>query len=253
MEPDLSDADLRGWNLRIGYFSGTNLSGANLSEADLCDAELGWVGVDLDYQHAAANLSFVQLEKANCRNARLSLVHPISFHAKGALFTEADFTWADLSQAEGNILQTCLNPLGLRVQLARANEMIVGVDLSSGHWRLWNWAPIQETTWRVVLSLDPLVTRAHVVTAGEQEQDGLQGTFWLIEELGQMIRVSKRDVFTLQEVDSSALLTHVHLVEPQLGAGPLDWPTEVDACVYQGKLLISGVDENQHLFLYQVG
>jgi len=38
-----------------------------------------------------------------------------------------------------------------------------------------------------------------------------------------------------------------------LGAGSLDWPTEIDACVYQEKLLISGVDENQHLVLYQVG
>ncbi|HVB23496.1 MAG TPA: hypothetical protein VNG51_16275 [Ktedonobacteraceae bacterium] len=153
----------------------------------------------------------------------------------------------------GNILQTCLNPLGLRVQLARVDEMIVGVDLSSGRWRLWNWAPIQETTWRVVLLLDPLVTRAHVVTAGEQEQDGLQCTFWLIEELEQMLRISKRDVFTLKEVDTPALIPHVHLVEPQLGAGALDWPTEIDACVYQGKLLISGVDESQHLVLYQVG
>lgn len=153
----------------------------------------------------------------------------------------------------GDILQTCLNPLGLRVQLAHAGEMIIGVDLSAGQWRLWNWAPIQETTWRVVLSLDPLVTRAHVVTAGEQEQDGSQRTFWLIEELEQMLRISKRDVFTLQEVDTPALLPHVHLVEPQLGAGSLDWPTEIDACVYQGKLLISGVDEKQHLVLYQVG
>lgn len=100
VEPDFSDADLRGWNLRGGYFSGANLSGADLSEADLRDAELGWIGLDLDYQHAAANLSFAQLEKTDCRNARLYLVKPVSLHARGALFTDADLSWADLSHAE---------------------------------------------------------------------------------------------------------------------------------------------------------
>lgn len=100
VEPDFSNADLHGWNLRGGYFSGANLSGADLSEADLRDAELGWVGLDLDYQHAPANLSFALLEKADCRNARLSLVKPISLHAKEALFTNADLSWADLSHAE---------------------------------------------------------------------------------------------------------------------------------------------------------
>jgi len=99
VEPDVSDADLRGWNLRGGYFSGANLSGADLSEADLRDAELGWVGLDLDYQHAAANLSFAQLEKTDCRNARLCLVKPVSLHARGALFNGADLSEADLGQA----------------------------------------------------------------------------------------------------------------------------------------------------------
>ncbi len=137
VEPDLRDADLRGWNLRGGYFSGANLSGADLREADLRDAELGWIGVDLDYQHAAANLSFVQLEKADCSNARLSLVHPLSFHAKGALFTNADFSWADLSQAE--MSETDMRNAKLyhanlaNVDLQSAD--LQGADLSYAHLR----------------------------------------------------------------------------------------------------------------------
>lgn len=99
VKPDLSEADLRDWNLRGGYFSGANLTGANLSWADLREAQMGWVHVAPDYLEEAANLSFAQLEKSDCRNAHLFRVKPLALYAKKALFTEADFSGADLSQA----------------------------------------------------------------------------------------------------------------------------------------------------------
>src|SRR6266487_2404138 len=142
----------------------------------------------------------------------------------------------------GEVLQTCANPLGLCVHLCCVGNMVVGVDLRAGHWRLWNWAPESETIWRVVVALDPQVKRAHVVAAAGQKP-GEQATFWLIEELCDEVRISQRDAFTLKEVVTPVTLAHVRMLDPQKARGSLDWPTEVDALVYQEHLLLLGVND----------
>lgn len=154
--------------------------------------------------------------------------------------------------AMGNTIQTCGNTLGLCIQMVLVGEVVVGVDLRMGRWRIWNWAPQSEAVWHVVITLDPDVMRAHVVTAAEQRRSE-QSTCWLIEELPNRVRISQRNAFTLEEVTAPAMLTQVRLLDPQKGSGALDWCTEIDATVYQEKLLLLGVDAADHLVLYQIG
>jgi hypothetical protein len=75
----------------------------------------------------------------------------------------------------------------------------------------------------------------------------------LIEELLGEVRISQRDAFTLKEVVTPVTLMHVRLLDPQKARGSLDWPTEVDATVYQEHLLLLGMNATDRLELYQVG
>src|SRR5947209_3445651 len=129
--------------------------------------------------------------------------------------------------------------------------MVVGVDLVEGHWRLWNWAPLDEAPLQRLVWLDQRVVRAHVMTEPrQQERDG--NHFWLIEESSEWVRISKRDVFTLAEVIPVVMLTGVHLLLPQNGSGSLDWHTSIEVLFYQDTLLLLAVDEHNQLSLYQL-
>lgn len=154
--------------------------------------------------------------------------------------------------ASGTLLQECQNPLGLCIQLCCAENMVIGVDLRAGNWRLWNWEPIREQSWRAMLTLEPQVKRAYVVAAAEQKSANSY-IFWLIEELQGGVRVSQRDVFTLEEVTVSVTVENVRLPEAQRRRGSLDWYTEINADVYQGNLLFLGLSVADQLVLYQIG
>ena len=81
--PDISEANLRGANLRGANLSYANLSGANLSGANLRGANLS--GADLRY----ANLSATDFRSAVLREADFS----------AADLSEADFGYANLNGA----------------------------------------------------------------------------------------------------------------------------------------------------------
>ncbi len=154
--------------------------------------------------------------------------------------------------ASGALLQECQNPPGLCIQLCCVETMVIGVDLRAGSWRLWNWEPIREQRWRVMLTLEPQVKRVHVVAEAQQKLANSRA-FWLIEELQDGIRISQRDVFTLEEVAVSVTIENVRLPEQQRKRGSLDWYTEINASVYQGKLFFLGLSGADYLVLYQVG
>jgi len=67
------------------------------------------------------------------------------------------------------------------------------------------------------------------------------------------VRISQRDARTLAEVVPGETLQGVQLLEPQNGSGALDWYTEMDIAIYQGKLLLLGMNDSNQLVLYQVG
>src|SRR3989440_12276393 len=90
------------------------------------------------------------------------------------------------------LLVLVLTSFGLRVHLCQAKSMVVGVDLVEGHWRLWNWAPLDEAPLQRLVWLDQRILHAHVVTeTRQQERDG--NHFWLIEESSEWVRISKRN------------------------------------------------------------
>lgn len=165
---------------------------------------------------------------------------------------EVNALWA--LGASGALQQQCQNAPGLCIQLCRVETMIIGVDLQAGRWRLWNWEPLREQAWRAMLTLELEVKRAHVVAAPEHEpKSAHRDTFWLLEERQSGVRISQRDVFTLEEVSDAVTVERVRLPEQQRRRGSLDWYTEINASVYQGLLYFLGVDDASHLALYEVG
>jgi hypothetical protein len=151
--------------------------------------------------------------------------------------------------AAGDELQRCSEPIGLCVQMCRIQSTIVGVDLLNGQWRLWNWAPQQAASFQSVVWLDASLASAHVLA----EEGGTGQVFWLIEAMREGVRISQRDARTLTEVVPGETLFGVQFLDPQNGPGALDWHTEMDVAIYQGKLLLLGMHESNQLVLYQVG
>lgn len=151
--------------------------------------------------------------------------------------------------AAGDELQRCSETIGLRVQMCRVQSTIVGVDLLNGQWRLWNWAPQQAASFQSVAWLDASLASAHVLA----EEGGTGQVFWLIEAMREGVRISQRDARTLAEVVPGETLFGVQFLDPQNGPGALDWHTEMDVAIYQGKLLLLGMHDSSQLVLYQVG
>jgi hypothetical protein len=151
--------------------------------------------------------------------------------------------------ALGEERQRCTERIGLCVQMCRVQSTMVGVDVFNGQWRVWNWVPQQAASFQSVIWLDETVSGVHVV-AGEETA---QQRFWLIEDRGEGVRISRRDAQTLAEVVPGETLPGVHLLEPQNGPGSLDWHSERDIAVYQETLLVLGINEKSQIALYQVG
>ena len=154
--------------------------------------------------------------------------------------------------ASGAIVQTCTDPIGLRPHLCLNGNLIVGVDLQAGQWRLWNWNPLYEGQLKTVVNLDSQVVRAHAIALRREERQD-ECYFWLIEEYREQVRVAKRDAATLREVAPSVSLHGVHLLAPQHESGSLGWHTAIEAMSYGEALVLLALDEHERLTLYQVG
>ncbi len=152
---------------------------------------------------------------------------------------------------EGNILQTSDGSLGLYMQFCLSEKVVVGTDLLRDRWRLWNWFPLEEASFRCMTWLDQDVLRACMVREGPLEEQ-TTNHFWLIEEYREQITVSKRDAITLAEMTPAAVLKGVHLLTPQNGHGSLNWHSSIEVLFYRGSLLLLAVDDNDQLGLYQV-
>jgi hypothetical protein len=146
----------------------------------------------------------------------------------------------------GQVVQICASPLGLRPSLCCCKHMVIGVDLFEGHWRLWNWAVFQhrEVSTRIALELG--CQRACVYA------EPASAHFWLIEELQDGVRVTHRDVYTLTEIASAAYLPGVGLLPDQEGTRALDGYHDVGVVPYQETLLLLARSADGELVLYQV-
>ena len=99
---NLSNADLRGANLRAADLSEANLSGANLRYADLSEANLS--GADLSYADLrAADLSGANLRYTNLRGANLRAADLSGANLRGADLSGANLRGADLRWCIGNM------------------------------------------------------------------------------------------------------------------------------------------------------
>lgn len=87
--PDLSEASLKGMNLRGADFFRAGLHGANLQGADLSLADL-----------SQASLSMADLTGANCSRTDFSEAHLADAIFRGVDLTGADLSDADLSQID---------------------------------------------------------------------------------------------------------------------------------------------------------
>jgi len=96
--PNISDTDLRGANLRGADLSGANLRYADLSCADLSCADLR--GAILSYADLrGANLSCANLRGADLRGANLSGANLSHTNLRGADLSDTDLSGADLRGA----------------------------------------------------------------------------------------------------------------------------------------------------------
>jgi uncharacterized protein YjbI with pentapeptide repeats len=136
VDPDLSDANLRGRNLSGANLSGrgANLEGANLIEADLSGANLSEAylsdaflrGANLSGANlSGANLSPAYLEGANLIEANLSGADLSGAYLTGAILVEAKLAGAILigaSLVQANLTEAHLNGANLQgADLSRAN------------------------------------------------------------------------------------------------------------------------------------
>jgi uncharacterized protein YjbI with pentapeptide repeats len=131
VDPDLSDANLRGRNLSGANLSGrgANLEGANLIEANLSGADLSGAYLSDAFLRGAnlsgANLSPAYLEGANLIEANLSGADLSGAYLTGAILVEANLAGAILigaSLVQANLTEAHLNGANLQgADLSRAN------------------------------------------------------------------------------------------------------------------------------------
>jgi hypothetical protein len=151
---------------------------------------------------------------------------------------------------EGQIVQESQGPFGLRPSLCRCQDLVVGVDRPEDGWRIWNWAATQEAEPHTVLRLGAACQRAYV--CAEADVDWC----WLVEELPEEVRVSKRDASTLAEIAPAGQLVGYHLLPNRdfefFYPVPLEGHRNLGLIPYQGTLLLIVLDKQDNMELYQL-
>jgi hypothetical protein len=178
---------------------------------------------------------------------------PIASHAAASVVVafaidiqEEIVSHAACLDENGDIIQVCSAPLGLRPGLCCCGNMIVGVDLFEGIWRLWNWDVLQQQQFNKSASLEATCKRAFVHAEPNADQ------FWLIEELPEGVRVTHRDALTLEEIAPEVYLPDMSL-RPEPEEHPLNGYHSVGLIPYEDSLLL--LVNNIHsgeLVLYQI-
>lgn len=231
------------FNLRVGAGHRTTLSGMS---------DFEWLGIN------AAAIPGPIVQQTRLLTFVVGMTMMDIFDREGYGHTSEEASWiAHKVQtllcigADGKLIQKCADSIGLCLQLCQIGPLTVGVDLVQGQWRLWNWFPLSETSFQKLVWLDQYIHGVHVL-AGKGKEKNDVGYFWLIEEESELVRISKYDAFTLMKIDPGVTLPGVHLIEPQIRSGSLDWHTSVHALIYQDTLLFLGIDTHDQLVLYQV-
>jgi hypothetical protein len=215
-------------------------------------SDLEWLGVN------ACMIAGPQLPQTGESTFVIGITMMDVFDDRGYGHTSEEVSRMDRKRVEtllcmdkqGEVVRTCADAIGLRVQLCQVQSTIVGVDLVEGHWRLWRWTPLKETTFGKVVQIDQSLLRAHVlVDATAKEQDA----FWLVKESNEGIRIVKYGLSTLREIAPALMLKDIHLLFPQETWSALDWHVSVDLLFYQETMLLLGFDQQNRLTLYQVG
>lgn len=159
---------------------------------------------------------------------------------------EAVYSQGVCLDAAGQLIQQCLGDFGRYPHLASCGEVVVGVDLREGGWRLWNWQVLHSTRLLRTQLLDPLCQRGYVHAAENCSW------FWLVEELPSGVRVSRRDAISLAEIADAAWLPDVKLLATQTELRPLNGYHDKGLIPFNGELLLLVEDGRGELALYRV-
>jgi hypothetical protein len=89
----------------------------------------------------------------------------------------------------GQILaqQECL--LGESLRMCLCGDMVMGVDLMEGAWRLWSWSPVTTNTFEIQMNLQLDAKRVTLVPVESYDQYATPA-LWLIAENADGIQVS---------------------------------------------------------------
>ncbi len=151
----------------------------------------------------------------------------------------------------GTLIQRCHNQIGTDLHLRSSGTIVVGIDVIEDRKRLWNWFPLQETELHSILWLDQEALRTSVVVEQSPDTD-IAYHFWLIEEYREQVKISKRNLATLQEDSFAVVLTNRYLLSEQKHWRYLARNNPVGTITYKNKLLLLAGDKDQQLGLYQV-
>jgi hypothetical protein len=147
---------------------------------------------------------------------------------------------------QGQVVQVCTSPLGLRPSLCCCAQMVVGVDQLEGRWRLWNWSVFRQQKVQALVTLDASCQRAYV------HAEPASGYFWLIEERQDGVCVSYRDASTLEEQAPATELPSVRLLPDQEEYRTLNGYRDMGILPYRDTLLLLAQSPEGELVLYQV-
>lgn len=153
-------------------------------------------------------------------------------------------------RTDGELLQRSLDPVFLRVHLCVSGAVVVGVDQTNEQWRVWNWFPQNENRLHTILPLEMGVQRAYVVA--KEQEEGQEAQLWLVEQHPHEVRISCRFAETLEKISSDVSIPHVTLLAQELYGDVLDWHMPVGLLLCGKTLIVTGVDSENHLALYQI-
>jgi hypothetical protein len=154
-------------------------------------------------------------------------------------------------RSDGELLQRCLDVVFLRLHLCVSGAIVIGVDQVNEQWRVWNWFLQSESTFHTTLPLEAGVQRAYVVAREQKEGQGAR--VWLIEQYPQEVRISCRFAETLEKVSPDISIPRFTLLEQEFYGDLLDWHMPVGLLTFGKTLIVTGVDRENHLALYQIG